>query len=997
MESTPVHSFSSPRQGSVTVIGKKIFSHSCLSPEVIEENPRYPIPIKVMSRLKRHNTQAKILIKQKNMRNLKIKCMEQPVPPSKTGSIIITSLSKTKKPKEKEKAEKPEKSEKQGKPEKIDLKEIPKPSKKLIKKTKTTEKSLKKPEKSPKRLKKIIQSSIHFLVKKKKKDETLHLNQLKQKLVRKVLIDEINSKIRLENSSKFKTEKFKPKKPWGLDSRKFETHDKLSNIENQRKARRAFKKSPECRKKHDLGLSKFVEVGEEIGLKRCLSTVAKTEVSPVNRNEKRSPDPKVKNFMKIQKKKTRELKRNELIESVRKETKRLQTLKVLDLGSTTKPSFKSKTLKNGRLFRQKFVEASLSDGEKVKKIYDDESSDVYQEEDSQKQQFVSRLGEESAKQNEKDDQVACDKQSDSSEISSNNNPSQEKTPTSEIFKPSENFSPLKPLPSESLSTQGNPYANSKDSPENPQSNLLNPTETKISNKSSPSPEKKSKAASKIQRFFREFLKKKSLFSIDSDHMTEDNEVQEILSAWSSNQQQNPSPFLTRAVPEKLLFLEEMKTKELKEIKEIAKKLPKTPDMLDSLNKMIDGRYQHIADLLQNSTSNENLIIPLDNSNSLNSYKQELDGVKETRNLDFSFPSYRSDKSEDFPRFESEKYEKKEKNYQLVRSPDIQITENFKIDEKLKSFDDCSLPKQDSAEVSPNVSEIDENDKNDSEEIVVDDYSDSSSDFSRPLKVFQPLISRSSPVELSSESLQSIISPDEIAKLSEEVLQTLLVNVLPSFHFSLEESVDLSPCNYIDLIVFHSNSADFESRLKLPLEQSPLEVLSLMHIDEIGYPENFYKTIGDPVLSSSLFSKISSSRIKSIENEEIKFFQKTFDKLIFDTCNEVLNSFRPFGAQGRPLPWVKQVPSVWKKLKMLQVMPKVSSQVNDFNYLSTFQRHCDGNNGYLEGKLRTLIVTDIKDEERTWLDYQFEEVQAEINAAEVVFSELIDEVIRVLRA
>ena len=1032
IESTPIHSFSSPRHGSVTVIGKKIFSQSCLSPEVIEEKPRYPIPIKVMTRLKRHNTQAQILIKNKNLRNLKIKCLEQPAPPAKTGLGVNGPITKNRTVNVATggKIEKVDKADKvdSGKIEKVDAKasisiRFDKDKEKNVKGKVEKKIGCKAEEKgkSVKKIKKIIKNSIKTAVKNKKKAETLQINELKKKFYRRVMIDEINSKIRMENSAKFKYMKFKPTVPWGLDSRKFDDNLKISaQIDKQRKARRALKKSPEYQKKKELGLNDFLEVGEELGLRRCSSTVAKTEVSPTNNTGKRSPDKQISTYIKVQRKKSKELQRNKLIEKVKKETKRLHNLKLLDIESQNKTNKKSKTLKTGRLFRRKYKERSMSDNE-VRKIYEDdsESNDVS---NSAVKQIISRFTEESCKETEKEE-----KEEESKDlkvcVKSEVNNDGKALPTSTNFVntvtsppdlSSSDVSPqllspvTMPISFPTLSTDTQP-----DPVQSPPKSLTQPTKPepkpkpKPKLKPEPSATQKTEAAILIQRFFRSYLNRGSISSEASSYVTEDNEVQEILSAWNSNQQQNPpdpgKPPRPQGKVSHLQDLEEMKAVELKEVHEMSEKLSKNPEMLDSLTKMIGSRYQHIADLLQNSISNENIVLQLDHSQSINSYKQELEGNKELRLLDFSFPSYESGKSIN----ELSKHEGEIEDVASPKVETIQVIESarFSIPTTLAKNEDKepSSGKSSQAIAVNEFSELSESDRSLHSPLPSEASSDSIYCLEDQEIGFVP---SGSPVELSSQIPKptkptklhkDLIPASLINDLTEEIIGAIMVDMLPSFRYQAKEEVDKQPRNYIDLLVFNMNEAEFKSRLSVPLERLPLDMLTLMHIDDLGYPESFYHFSGEPVLPLTLFSKISSNRLKSIEDEEVKFFQKTFDKLIFDNCNSILNSHRKHGAKGKPLPWdLRSQPDFHPTAEPLLILPQVLIQINKINSLSLSSTLPESSSVTLESKLRAMIVEDIENEEEGWLDYTFEQVQAQINSAEILFQVLVDEVTRILR-
>lgn len=924
LEGTPVHSFSSPRQGSVTVIGKKIFSNSCLSPDVIEENPKYPIPVKVMSRLKRQSTQAKNLIKQKTLKNLKLRCFDQPGPHAKTSSIANSSVPKISKTSSNTRNSK----KKTSKPELEKL--LPRSPEKTEKVSEKPPRMVENKKKSPKKLKKIIQMTVKAVIKSKKKAELKQKTELKKKMHKKSCMDEMNSKIRLENSAKFKKEKFHPKTPWGLDERKFTDHkEAYLEIEKQRQSKRNLKQSPEYKQKRALGLSKFFEIGEEIGLKRCASTTIKLETSPLSINRKTS-NAFIQDFMKKKRKKLKEVKRNNLIEEVKKETKRIQNLKVLDLMKLNKTEAKKKKNMNGRIFRNKRSELDTED--ELKKIYNEYSE--------------------------------------SSEISEYKPRKMALLSSEEVMKRPENIS--EKSFSVIRSYEFNEKASEKESEETEKS-LQSLESMNIVNQSSKeySLDTQNKAACLIQRFFKKNFLKPQAEEPSSSYQQEDFEVQEILSAWKDSQQQESSPKPNEckldpfSCSDSLKNLDEMKQKELSEVKK-ALKSSQNPDTVESLTKMIGNRYEHIADLLQHSLTYENVSFPLDHSNSLNSYKQELEGAKENRGLDFSFPSYKSDKSYD------ERLEKGRNG-----------TEELKISEE--SF---VKTENGEAEVSSNG-------------IIVEEFSDSSS-AAVPYVNEKPrilLISRGSPIELkeNSESLQ-IVTAADVASLSEFILSAILFDVIPSNNIIQLKSVEKCPKDYIDQLTFNISETNFKHNLKQPLYKDPLEMLTIMHCDDIGYPEEFYAENSDPVLPISLFFAVNSVRMRNIQDEEIKFFQKTHDKLVFDCCNEVLNQYRPFSIDGKPMPWNFCLKNHAYNGSVFEIMPLVANKLNKIDavepFNSGFEMNVDLNKVYLEAKIKSLIIQDIKDGESEWVNYEFESAQAKINAAELVLQILIQEIINI---
>ena len=377
LDDCSLNSIYSPRPGSVTVIGKRVFSNSCISPNIIEEAPKFPIPIKSITRLKRQNNQVKLLLSKKSP---KLKFPENPVPtiskptPKQNFSII--------KVKTKEKLKK--KTEK-----KIEF-ECIKPTLPL-----ETKQDLTLTERSPKRIRKIMQKSIKLEKKNKKKLEKNLNREKKVKKFKKLCLEERNSRIRVENSTKFKMEKFTPRAAWGIDERKLDGKEKvLKDIEIQRQLKRVYKSSPEYTKRKALGLSHYWEVAEEIGFRPRSSSIPKLDL-PIAK-VKKSQDPKVKKFIILQKKREKQRIKNKIIEDVQKETKRLTGLKILDLKQYSSEIKQRRVKKSVNIeIRPKRILFNQGIEEDAKKVSDEKSSDFEFEPDSALKQELSGFSQDS--------------------------------------------------------------------------------------------------------------------------------------------------------------------------------------------------------------------------------------------------------------------------------------------------------------------------------------------------------------------------------------------------------------------------------------------------------------------------------------------------------------------------------------------------------------------------------------------------------------------------
>lgn len=898
IDDTHVNSFCSPRAGSVTVVGKRIYSHSCISPSVIEEQPRFPIPIQVFTRINRHKIQAKKMLKQ---RISKYKCQEQPAPPVAKSSKPIQNLHRRK--------ETIKNSLKTREKQAAGMKENKSCTKLLHDENKP---AVALTERSVGKILQIIKSSVKSEMQIKRKKELEKKLEGEFLVKRRQLLQKQNSKIRLENSVKFKMEKFSPRAAWGIDERKYsecERQKLIKEIENQRNARRAEKNGPAYKKKRELGLSNFLEIENELGFKPRSSSVISE--APLTLTVLKKPDPRIKTYIKEKKKKNLKKSNDALIENLKQETKRIVNLKILDM----KPEKKKQSKKAKKILKkpkkpEKFIETF---GEAEKNNYEEHfSSDLIFEPDSVMKEDLSGFSEES----------------------------------------DQGINPLK-----------DPSIIAPDEVIEQSSDLVN-----------------EKAAIRIQSHIRGFLARKRYKRGQCSYSREDNEVRNIISSWQQSiseiHPQEPDSY-NNLMHDQLEWqeaqmetLQKLKQNEISEVLEIYKQHQQDPQLIDSITKIINSRYAYISNILQKSgvEDSEQFIDPT--SSIVEEEIEESDKNTEVKCLDFSFPSYRSEKS-------LQEISEKKIEYEVVG--EIVVFEEFKIE---------------------NVSIEENSEKN---------------DLKNPGKVL--LVSRASPISDASESepmgkVSDIITPSMICMISELLLFQCLDEELYPYKVNEKQfSISKDPLAVQELLddIFMRNNSDLKITISKPLKKNPLEILAKMQDSEKPIQNYWDYSSCHAILSPKSITEISNKKqeLGKPEEKEINEAQRIHDKMIFDNCNEFLQDFRPYGTKGFPMPWsgckriLKSPESdfseiFWKLGKNIQELSNFNAgKIPDQAFLMSTGANERSIQNIRDEKLGILIGQDIVNNEGVWVDYEFEEMQVVLDAADSILNELVFEAMEII--
>jgi hypothetical protein len=110
----------------------------------------------------------------------------------------------------------------------------------------------------------------------------------------------------------------------------------------------------------------------------------------------------------------------------------------------------------------------------------------------------------------------------------------------------------------------------------------------------------------------------------------------------------------------------------------------------------------------------------------------------------------------------------------------------------------------------------------------------------------------------------------------------------------------------------------------------MDLLELMQKSELGNYNHFETTLDIskfPILSVDLYLEIEKvreetmmARKSSVDAKKLQIWESIhiFNKCIFDSINESLMKFRPYGIAGQPMPWSNKVRRLQTKVEIASV-------------------------------------------------------------------------------
>ena len=175
-----------------------------------------------------------------------------------------------------------------------------------------------------------------------------------------------------------------------------------------------------------------------------------------------------------------------------------------------------------------------------------------------------------------------------------------------------------------------------------------------------------------------------------------------------------------------------------------------------------------------------------------------------------------------------------------------------------------------------------------------------------------------------------------------------------------------------------NSAFFEDPLvKLTrIQTSQIGTIGKVYYYEVLLPINIESKLQD------LFICVNRGR------------QLAYSRLMFEVVNEAFNYFRPFGFDGLPEPWSSKLNLIYGESKIGNMALKAKKLVKIWQDVKigifsgiSWEEHAKVEK-VREDRMNVALALNIENEERNWINYEFEETQSIIEIAGLVFSELV---------
>ena len=175
-----------------------------------------------------------------------------------------------------------------------------------------------------------------------------------------------------------------------------------------------------------------------------------------------------------------------------------------------------------------------------------------------------------------------------------------------------------------------------------------------------------------------------------------------------------------------------------------------------------------------------------------------------------------------------------------------------------------------------------------------------------------------------------------------------------------------------------NSAFFEEPL------AKLTRLQTSHIGTIG--KIYYYEVLLPI---NLESKLQDFFICVNRGRQL-----AYSRLMFEVVNEAFNYFRPFGFDGLPDPWSSKLNLIYGESRIENLALKAKKLVNIWQNVKigifsgiSCEEH-EKVEKVREDRMNVALALNIENEERNWINYEFEETQSIFEIAGLVFSELV---------
>lgn len=220
--------------------------------------------------------------------------------------------------------------------------------------------------------------------------------------------------------------------------------------------------------------------------------------------------------------------------------------------------------------------------------------------------------------------------------------------------------------------------------------------------------------------------------------------------------------------------------------------------------------------------------------------------------------------------------------------------------------------------------------------------------------------------------------------------------------------------YVEEIFEQSDLGQIANNIKAPLRKKPLELLNRMQEIEIGTIVETEHTVFPDILSVNLYLTLENNRENSTRPSASPHMQQLIieaehihNKMIFDSTNEVLQKYRPYGMQGVPMPWSFSNRCVGSNKPMEIIIDEVKELLMDWSTIQAGKICTEDmllSNGILdeerlqqerEDRLANMLAEEIIEKDEVWVNYEFEETQVKLDIADMILEHLAGETIKIL--
>jgi len=211
--------------------------------------------------------------------------------------------------------------------------------------------------------------------------------------------------------------------------------------------------------------------------------------------------------------------------------------------------------------------------------------------------------------------------------------------------------------------------------------------------------------------------------------------------------------------------------------------------------------------------------------------------------------------------------------------------------------------------------------------------------------------------------------------------------------------------------------DFLRNINTPLGQTTTEKLSNMHAydyiqseSSIEISTGFQQAILDVNLYLQIENQISENEEK---NDVAAQLEHIHNKMLFDSFNETLDSFRPYGLKGQPYPWKSNIkvaaPKPITEENMDKILEKAKEKVIEWSSSmcgffgdkedQLLDKTSTINEEFLaqlrEERLARMLASDVFEMEERWITYDDEEAEVQVELADLIFDKLVTETVEVI--